>query len=122
MPIARGRRDSFRGFIRLDETAGDRGARTQFLSRGEKGGPEETDSEGARSRHLTGDYMVTYCPSAMDDDNVFKALADPTRRLLLDLLFRRDGRTLKELQAGVAMTRFGAVSYTHLTLPTKRIV
>ncbi len=43
----------------------------------------------------------------MDDDRVFKALADPTRRLLLDLLFARDGRTLTELESEVAMTRFG---------------
>jgi DNA-binding transcriptional ArsR family regulator len=55
--------------------------------------------------------MVTYNPITMDDDNVFKALADPTRRLLLDLLFQRDGRTLKELQAGVAMTRFGVMKH-----------
>jgi len=47
----------------------------------------------------------------MDDDNIFKALADPTRRLLLDLLFQRDGRTLKELQAGLAMTRFGVMKH-----------
>ena len=32
-----------------------------------------------------------------DDDRVFKALADPKRRFLLDLLFERDGRTLTEL-------------------------
>ena len=36
-----------------------------------------------------------------DDDRVFKALADPTRRLLLDLLFDRDGRTLTELEREV---------------------
>jgi DNA-binding transcriptional ArsR family regulator len=47
----------------------------------------------------------------MDDDSIFKALADPTRRLLLDLLFQRDGRTLKELQAGLAMTRFGVMKH-----------
>ena len=34
-----------------------------------------------------------------DDDRVFKALADPTRRFLLDLLFTRDGRTLTELES-----------------------
>ena len=39
--------------------------------------------------------MVTYCRSVPeDDDAVFKALADPSRRRLLDLLFERDGRTL----------------------------
>ena len=48
-----------------------------------------------------------------DDDRVFKALADPTRRLLLDLLFARDGRTLGELEAGaeVEMTRFGVMKH-----------
>lgn len=46
-----------------------------------------------------------------DDDLVFKALADPTRRFLLDLLFRRDGRTLKDLEAGLAMTRFGVMKH-----------
>jgi DNA-binding transcriptional ArsR family regulator len=48
-----------------------------------------------------------------DDDRVFKALADPTRRFLLDKLFEHDGRTLSELQAGVgdAMTRFGVMKH-----------
>lgn len=47
----------------------------------------------------------------MDEDLVFKALADRTRRLLLDALFVNDGRSLNELEAAVAehteMTRFG---------------
>ena len=42
-----------------------------------------------------------------DDDRVFKGLADPTRRFLLDLLFARDGRTLTELESELDMTRFG---------------
>ena len=42
-----------------------------------------------------------------DDDLVFRALADPTRRFLLDLLFQRDGRTLTELESELDMTRFG---------------
>jgi DNA-binding transcriptional ArsR family regulator len=50
-----------------------------------------------------------------DGDQVFKALADPTRRLLLDLLFAKDGRTLSDLLAGVeadvAMTRFGVMKH-----------
>ena len=45
------------------------------------------------------------------DDAVFKALADPTRRFLLDLLFKRDGRTLTELDAELDMTRFGAMKH-----------
>jgi DNA-binding transcriptional ArsR family regulator len=46
-----------------------------------------------------------------DDDRVFKALADPTRRFLLDLLFRRDGRTLTELESELSMTRFGVAKH-----------
>ena len=47
----------------------------------------------------------------MDDDRIFKALADPTRRLLLDRLFERDGRTLGELESQLEMTRFGAMKH-----------
>jgi DNA-binding transcriptional ArsR family regulator len=46
-----------------------------------------------------------------DDDRVFKALADPTRRLLLDRLFERDGRTLKDLESDLEMTRFGVMKH-----------
>jgi DNA-binding transcriptional ArsR family regulator len=46
-----------------------------------------------------------------DNDRVFKALADPTRRRLLDRLFERDGRTLTELEAEVEMTRFGVMKH-----------
>ena len=46
-----------------------------------------------------------------DDDLVFRALADPTRRLLLDRLFERDGRTLTELESQLEMTRFGAMKH-----------
>jgi uncharacterized protein YndB with AHSA1/START domain len=44
-------------------------------------------------------------------DEVFKALADPHRRKLLDRLFRRDGQTLSELCQRVAMTRFGVMKH-----------
>src|SRR5947207_15888531 len=47
----------------------------------------------------------------MDEDRVFKALGDPTRRLLLDRLFERDGRTLTELESEVEMTRFGVMKH-----------
>jgi uncharacterized protein YndB with AHSA1/START domain/DNA-binding transcriptional ArsR family regulator len=47
----------------------------------------------------------------MDDDRVFRALADPTRRLLLDQLFERDGRTLTELVSLLEMTRFGVMKH-----------
>jgi DNA-binding transcriptional ArsR family regulator len=46
-----------------------------------------------------------------DDDRVFKALADPTRRLLLDRLFERDGHTLTELESQLEMTRFGVMKH-----------
>ena len=47
----------------------------------------------------------------MTDDRVFRALADPTRRLLLDRLFERDGRTLTELEREVEMTRYGVMKH-----------
>jgi len=46
-----------------------------------------------------------------DDDRVFKALADPTRRHLLDRLCERDGRTLTELESELEMTRFGVMKH-----------
>ena len=46
-----------------------------------------------------------------DDYLVFKALADPSRRLLLDRLFERDGRTLTELESELEMTRFGVMKH-----------
>src|SRR4029079_9457877 len=44
-------------------------------------------------------------------DKVFKALADPTRRSLLDELFREDGQTLSALEARLPMTRFGVMKH-----------
>lgn len=55
--------------------------------------------------------MVTYSGGVSDDDLVFKALADPTRRFLLDLLFARDGRTLTELESELEMSRFGVMKH-----------
>ncbi len=65
-------------------------------------------------RTLTCDLLVTYLGRVPDDDLVFKALADPTRRFLLDLLFERDGRTLTELETQVEMTRFGVMKHLKL--------
>ena len=48
---------------------------------------------------------------ADDDDRVFRALADPTRRHLLDRLFEREGRTLTELESELEMTRFGVMKH-----------
>ena len=47
----------------------------------------------------------------MDDDHVFKALGDSTRRHLLDRLYDRDGRTLTELESELEMTRFGVMKH-----------
>ncbi len=44
-------------------------------------------------------------------DEVFKALADPTRRGLLDELFRADGQTLSALEGRLEMTRFGVMKH-----------
>jgi DNA-binding transcriptional ArsR family regulator len=44
-------------------------------------------------------------------DEVFKALADPTRRGLLDELYRADGQTLSALEARLPMTRFGVMKH-----------
>jgi DNA-binding transcriptional ArsR family regulator len=46
-----------------------------------------------------------------DDDRVFKALGDPTRRYLLDRLFEQDGRSLGELESELEMTRFGVMKH-----------
>jgi uncharacterized protein YndB with AHSA1/START domain len=44
-------------------------------------------------------------------EDVFRALADPNRRELLDRLFERDGQSLGELAEGLAMTRFGVMKH-----------
>src|SRR5262249_6500712 len=59
-------------------------------------------------------------------DEVFKALADPTRRQLLDELYRRDGQTLTELERRLPMSRFGVMKHlkvleeAHLVTTQKR--
>jgi uncharacterized protein YndB with AHSA1/START domain/DNA-binding transcriptional ArsR family regulator len=49
---------------------------------------------------------------AMDD--VFRALGDPTRRRLLDELFKRDGQTLSALERRLPMTRFGVMKHLRI--------
>jgi DNA-binding transcriptional ArsR family regulator len=44
-------------------------------------------------------------------DDVFKALADPTRRSLLDELFKEDGQSLTTLEERLPMTRFGVMKH-----------
>ena len=47
----------------------------------------------------------------MNEDDVFKALADPSRRKLLDMLRQQDGQSLSELEAHLPMTRFGVMKH-----------
>ena len=55
-------------------------------------------------------------------DAVFKALADPTRRRLLDMLFRRDGQTLGQLERRLAMTRFGVMKHLRVLEAARLVV
>ncbi len=55
--------------------------------------------------------MVTYGPGM---DAVFKALADPTRRALLDALFVEDGQSLSSLEGRFDITRFGVMKHLRL--------
>ena len=52
--------------------------------------------------------------NGMDQDKVFKALADPTRRKLLDLLHDRNGQTLGELCENLEMARQSATQHLDL--------
>src|ERR1700683_1897693 len=52
--------------------------------------------------------MVTYNQAV---DEVFRALADPTRRSLLDELYKEDGQTLSALEARLTMSRFGVMKH-----------
>jgi uncharacterized protein YndB with AHSA1/START domain/DNA-binding transcriptional ArsR family regulator len=47
-------------------------------------------------------------------DDVFKALADPSRRILLDALFREDGQSMTDLQANLEMSRFGVMKHLQI--------
>src|SRR6202049_1101422 len=58
--------------------------------------------------------MVTYIRVMDQMDAVFRALADPTRRSLLDELFKEDGQTLSALEQRRPMTRFGVMKHLKL--------
>jgi len=61
---------------------------------------------------LTCDHMVTYCHRVDESVDVFRALADPTRRAILDALFARDGHSVSALCAlSPEMTRFGVMKH-----------
>ncbi len=71
----------------------------------------QTGDTFSGSPGLTCDQMVTYTCGM---DEVFKALSDPTRRSLLDELFREDGQTLSSLEERFDMTRFGVMKHLRL--------
>jgi len=55
-------------------------------------------------------------------DPIFKALADPTRRRLLDVLFKKDGQTLSELERRLPMTRFGVMKHLRILEKARLVV
>jgi len=52
--------------------------------------------------------------AAPDEEAVFKALADPTRREILDRLVERDGQSLGEIEGGFEMSRFGVMKHLRI--------
>src|ERR1700731_5151539 len=65
--------------------------------------------------------MVTYIRVMDQVDEVFRALADPTRRSLLDELFREDGQTLSMLEERFSMTRFGVMKHLNVLEEAGRV-
>src|SRR6267154_4839667 len=55
-------------------------------------------------------------------DAVFRALADPTRRSLLDELFKEDGQTLSALEERLPMTRFGVMKHLKVLEKARLVV
>ncbi len=75
----------------------------------------DSSSDDSASDDLTGKLLLAYCIAVSDaDDLLFKALADPGRRKLLDRLHAHDGQTLGELCEHLDMTRQGVTQ--HLAL------
>src|SRR6201989_56795 len=65
--------------------------------------------------HASKPLHVTCMPERFDrTDLLFKALADPSRRKLMDLLHAHDGRTLNELCEHLDMTRQGGAQHLDL--------
>jgi uncharacterized protein YndB with AHSA1/START domain len=69
--------------------------------------------------HLLGDHIVTYCARV---DEVFRALADPTRRSLLDELFLQDGQSLRALEVRFTMSRFGVMKHLRILEDARLVV
>jgi DNA-binding transcriptional ArsR family regulator len=69
------------------------------------------------------DQIVTYPAIVEQGTEVFRALADPTRRALLDRLFSHDGQTLNELCENFPeMTRFGVMKHLSVLAEANLVV
>ena len=78
---------------------------------------------GGLTWRQTCDQIVTYTRSVEQGGEVFRALADPTRRALLDSLFIRDGQTLNELcEKFPEMTRFGVMKHLSVLAEANLVV
>ena len=104
----------------VDALADARGSRSASSCEANPSTPARR-SRWCRGPTLTCDLSVTSIPLLLtDDDHVFRALADPTRRLLLDRLYDRDGRTLTALESQIEMTRFGVLADVLPALDARR--
>jgi uncharacterized protein YndB with AHSA1/START domain len=56
------------------------------------------------------------------EEDVYRAIADPTRRELMDELFRRDGQTLGELEERFEMSRFGVMKHLKVLEEARLVV
>jgi DNA-binding transcriptional ArsR family regulator len=74
-------------------------------------GREAIHQESAFPYGRPGKHVTIRSPILSSMDEVFRALADPTRRGLLDRLYERDGQTLSELESELPMTRFGVMKH-----------
>jgi aminoglycoside 6'-N-acetyltransferase len=98
------------------------GFRRVGVMRSYERGPDGTYHDGLQMELHSDDFLgqeptrhvTEWSPiltDVTDDDRVFMALADPSRRFLLDRLFERDGRTITELESDLEMTRFGVMKH-----------
>jgi DNA-binding transcriptional ArsR family regulator len=75
----------------------------------------QSEDRHPQQQDFTCDHLVTYYGGMEETADVFRALADPTRRAILDALFERDGQTAGGLWARFPeMTRFGVSKHLRI--------
>ncbi len=86
--------------------------------------PSVTRAPQNGNGRLTRDRMVTYCRSMGDAEaDVFRAIADPGRRALMDALFEHDGQSIVELCDVLPdMTRFGVMKHLGILADANLVV